>query len=324
MSGKVEKLVIASRGSKLALWQANWVKSEIETNFPGTTVELNIIKTTGDKITDVPLALVGGKGLFVKEIEEAMLAGEADMAVHSMKDVPAELPESLVLSAITEREDPRDAFISNNYDKLMDLPKGAKIGSSSLRRRSQLMAVRPDLDVALLRGNVDTRLRKLDEGQYDAIILAAAGVRRLGWSDRIREYLSPELSLPAIGQGALGIETRENDPKMTDIIAHFNHPDTADAVIAERAMLLRLEGGCQVPIAALATVDADTVSITGLVAATDGTEIIRKEASGPRADAFAIGTKLAEALLDAGGGRILEEVYGQTVSEILSQGGTDS
>jgi len=322
VSATLKKLVIATRGSKLALWQAHWVKSEIEQHFPGTRVELNIIKTTGDKITDVPLAQVGGKGLFVKEIEEAMLAGEADLAVHSMKDVPAELPEGLTLSAITEREDPRDAFISNNYKNFKSLPQGAKIGSSSLRRRSQLMAARPDLNIALLRGNVDTRLRKLDEGQYDAIILAAAGLHRLGWSDRISESLSPSLSLPAIGQGALGLETRINDPKMDPIIAHFNHPDTADAVIAERAMLLRLEGGCQVPIAALATIKGDTVSITGLVAATDGTEIIRKQASGPRSNAFAIGTSVAEALLDAGGGHILEAVYGQSVNDILTQGDT--
>ncbi len=318
-----QTLVIATRGSKLALWQANWVKSEIETHFPGTAVSLNVIKTTGDKITDVPLAQVGGKGLFVKEIEEAMLAGQADLAVHSMKDVPAELPEGLVLSAITEREDCRDAFISNRYDTLLSLPRGAKVGSSSLRRRSQIKIVRPDLNIEMLRGNVDTRLRKLDEGQYDAIILAAAGVRRLGWGDRIREFLDPSVSLPAIGQGALGIETRVDDPKMTAIIDHFNHPDTADAVIAERAMLLRLEGGCQVPIAALATVAGDTVNITGLVAATDGTEVIRLTASGPRAEAFAIGTGLAEQILDAGGGRILEEVYGKSVNEILNQGGTN-
>ncbi|MBI5137622.1 MAG: hydroxymethylbilane synthase [Nitrospirae bacterium] len=318
------RLVIATRGSKLALWQANWVKAEIETHFPGTTVELNVIKTTGDRITDVPLAQVGGKGLFVKEIEEALLDRSADLAVHSMKDVPADLPDGLELSAITRREDVRDAFISNHHASLAALPHGARVGSSSLRRRAQIMAARPDLDVRVLRGNVDTRLRKLDQGEFDAILLAAAGMRRLGWADRIREYLSPELCLPAIGQGALGLETRVGDAALAPIARHFNHPDTADAVLAERALLRRLEGGCQVPIAALGTVDGGTVTLVGLVAATDGSEVIRKRASGPRADAERIGTKLAEELLAAGGGRILEAVYGKTVHEILHRGGTPS
>jgi len=308
-----EKLVVATRGSKLALWQANWVKKEIEDNFPGTSVELKVIKTTGDKITNVPLAQVGGKGLFVKEIEEALLDKSADLAVHSMKDVPAELPEGLELSAIPEREDPRDAFISNRYERLQDLPQGARVGSSSLRRKSQILAFRPDLEVESLRGNVDTRLKRLDEGKFDAILLAAAGVRRLGWSDRIREYLPPSVCLPAIGQGALGIETRIGDEKMGPFIAHFNHGSTADAVTAERAFLARLEGGCQVPIAALAETEGTHLKLTGVVASLDGGRVIRRSVTGSRKACAAIGLQLAESILGDGGADILEAVYGAPV-----------
>ena len=311
-----KKLIIATRGSKLALWQANWVKGEIESAFAGTTVALNIIKTTGDKITDVPLAQVGGKGLFVKEIEEALLDGSADLAVHSMKDVPAELPDGLTLAAIPAREDHRDAFISNNYKTLEELPQGAKVGSSSLRRRAQILAARPDLQVESLRGNVDTRLKRLDEGKFDAILLAAAGLRRLGWKERITAYLPEALCLPAIGQGALGLECRVDDPGMAPVMAHFNHADSADAVQAERAFLARLEGGCQVPIAALATISGDQaeqITLTGLVAAEDGSKIVRRAASGPRTDAKKLGVALAETILSDGGDAILEAVYGAPV-----------
>lgn len=303
-------LVIGTRGSKLALWQANWVKKELEEKHPGLEVTLKKIKTTGDKITDVPLARVGGKGLFVKEIEEALLDGSVDLAVHSMKDVPTFFPEGLHLFCITEREDPRDAVFSREGAKLLDLPEGATIGTSSLRRQAQILHARPDFKIAQLRGNLDTRLRKLDEGQFDAIILAGAGVRRLGWADRITEYMDPELSLPAIGQGALGIETREGDAEVEELVSFFNHPDTSDCVRAERALLKRLEGGCQVPIAAFGVlVDDHAVKLTGLVASTDGKTIVKEVMQGPRTDAETIGVNLAEQLLTDGAYEILKELY---------------
>ncbi|MDH5525819.1 MAG: hydroxymethylbilane synthase [Nitrospirota bacterium] len=304
------RVTIATRGSQLALWQANWVKARILSHFPDTEVVLNIIKTTGDKITDVPLAQVGGKGLFVKEIEEALLDGSADLAVHSMKDVPAQLPEGLELSAIPEREDQRDAFISNHHARLDDLPQGAKVGSSSLRRQSQLRARRPDLKVEMLRGNVDTRLRKLDEGEYDAIILAAAGVTRLGWADRVKEYLDPQICLPAVGQGALGIESRIGDEALEPVLELFRDPATTVCVTAERAFLLRLEGGCQVPIAAMAETRGDRVYLTGLVASVNGDRVVKKTGDAPHGDCERLGLELAETVLSAGGGAILTEVYG--------------
>ena len=238
-----KKIVIGTRGSQLALWQANWVKSEIEKRHPELEVSLEKIKTTGDKILDVPLAKVGGKGLFVKEIEEALLEGRCHLAVHSMKDVPTFFPEGLHLRCITEREDPRDAVFSRNNVKLMDLPKGARIGTSSLRRQSQLLAIRPDFQILQLRGNLDTRMKKLDNGDFDAIILAGAGVKRLGWADKITELLSPEISLPAIGQGALGIETPTADKYINELVSFFDHPETSYCVRGERALLKRLEGG---------------------------------------------------------------------------------
>ncbi|HEX8950136.1 MAG TPA: hydroxymethylbilane synthase [Dissulfurispiraceae bacterium] len=252
------KIVIGTRGSKLALWQAEWVKSELQRLNPGLEVELNKIKTTGDKILDVPLAQVGGKGLFVKEIEEALLKNEADIAVHSMKDVPTEFPARLHLAVICKREDPRDALITRisnlkfEISNFKELPQGARVGTSSLRRSCQLLSLRPDLKIEQLRGNLDTRLRKLDEGQFDAIILAAAGVKRLGWQARITEFLPPEISLPAIGQGAFGIECRTDDAFINALISPLNHHETSVCVRAERALLKRLEGGCQVPIAAYA------------------------------------------------------------------------
>src|SRR5512139_1975169 len=268
------KIIIGTRGSKLALWQAEWVKSELKKLTPALEVELNKIKTTGDKILDVPLAQVGGKGIFVKEIEEALLNGEADLAVHSMKDVPTEFPEGLHLAVICKREDPRDAFLSQQQGSTFriqsfdQLPEGASVGTSSLRRSCQLLSSRPDLKVMQLRGNLDTRLRKLDEGQFDAIILAAAGVKRLGWAGRITQILDPSISLPAIGQGAVGIECRTSDQFINGLIAPLDHTETSLCVRAERAFLKRLEGGCQVPIAAYAQLRGGKISMDGLVGST--------------------------------------------------------
>jgi hydroxymethylbilane synthase len=292
--------VIASRGSQLALWQARWVATQL--SAAGQECRIEIIKTTGDKITDVPLAKVGTKGLFTKEIEEALLDGRAHLAVHSLKDLPTELPEGLVLAAIPEREDPRDAMVGRT---LANLPMGAKVGTSSLRRASQLRQLRPDLQVESIRGNLDTRLRKLDEGQYDAILLAAAGLKRLGWGDRIAEILSPEQMCPAVGQGALAIEARTG----FEGVAMLDHADTRTAVFAERAVLGALGGGCQVPIGAYATVSEDRVHILAIVAAPDGTEVIRAEAEGPAAEASLIGASLAAELLTRGARQILEAVY---------------
>lgn len=300
-------LKIGSRGSQLALWQANWVKSRLEQK--GFQVEIVKIKTTGDKILDVPLAKVGGKGLFVKEIEEALLRNEIDLAVHSMKDVPSELPEPLHLAAIPKREDPRDALISRRGLRLADLPSGAKIGTSSLRRQAQLWAYRSDLDFAMLRGNLDTRLRKVAEGEFEAIILAAAGLHRMGWRDRITEYLSTEISLPAIGQGALGIECRRADREVNQQIAFLNDPDTACTVTAERALLIRLEGGCQVPIAGYATLSAGEITLEGRVATLDGREVLRERQQAPISEAARLGTRVAESLLAKGADKILKAVY---------------
>ena len=287
------------------------MKSSIEERYAGTTVELVKIKTTGDKILDVPLAQVGGKGLFVKEIEEALLDGRVDLAVHSMKDVPTEFPEGLHLAYITEREDPRDIVISRNGTPLFDLPKGAKIGTASLRRQAQILKRRPDFEIVQLRGNLDTRIRKLTETDMDAIILAGAGIKRLGWAEKITEYLEPEVMLPAIGQGALGIETRIDDKEINKLTAFFNHHVTSVAVRAERALLKRLEGGCQVPIAAYGTVDRGRLHLAGLVASTDGAQIIKESLDGDEGAAETVGVELAERLLDRGAGEILAEVYGK-------------
>lgn len=309
------KIIIGTRGSKLALWQAEWIKSQLQNLYPDLQIELNKIKTTGDKILDVPLAKVGGKGLFVKEIEEALLKGEADIAVHSMKDVPTDLPEGLHLAVITKREDPRDAFLSriSNFKfqipNFKDLPQGATVGTSSLRRSCQLLSIRPDLKIEHLRGNLDTRLRKLDEGQFDAIILAAAGVKRLGWSERITQILPPEISLPAIGQGAVGIECRVDDEFINNLIAPLNHPETSICVKAERAFLKKLEGGCQVPIAAYARLIDGRVVMDGLVGNVSGDRIVKGQIEGIPNDAENLGIKLAEDLLSRGAKEILNEVY---------------
>ncbi|CAK8725138.1 hydroxymethylbilane synthase [Candidatus Electrothrix aarhusensis] len=302
-------LRIGTRASLLAVTQSTWVKNQIEQQYPDTTVELVKILTKGDKILDVPLAKVGGKGLFVKEIEDALLDGRVDLAVHSMKDVPAEVPESLQVAIIPKREIPQDAFVSVNYKDVDALPQGAVIGTSSLRRKSQLACLRPDLEIRDLRGNLDTRLRKLDEGEYDAIILAGAGLNRLGMQKRITALFTSEQMLPAIGQGSLGIELRMADTELLDGLQFLHHRDTAVTVSAERAFLLRLEGGCQVPIGGFATIDNDTITLTGLIASLDGKTILREQLSGMASDAEKIGITLAETLLDRGGKAILDEVY---------------
>lgn len=303
-------LRIATRKSPLALWQAEHVKARLEALHPGLQVELVTFTTQGDKILDTPLAKIGGKGLFVKELEVALLDGRADIAVHSMKDVPMDFPEGLGLIAIGKREDPRDAFVSNCYTSLDELPHGSIVGTSSLRRQCQLRAQRPDLVIRDLRGNVNTRLAKLDAGDYDALILASAGLKRLGFHDRIRADIAPEASLPAVGQGALGIEARLNDSRAASLLAPLNDPDTASRVTAERAMNRRLQGGCQVPIAGYAELKGDTLHLRGLVGAVDGSEVLRDEISGPSQEAEALGIALADRLLAAGAGRILSAVYG--------------
>lgn len=296
---------IATRKSPLAMWQAEHVSALLTELHPGLEIQIVGMTTKGDKILDAPLAKVGGKGLFVKELEQGMLEGVADIAVHSMKDVPVDFPEGLHLAVIMDREDPRDAFVSNRFDDLDSLPQGACVGTSSLRRQCQLADRRPDLRIEPLRGNVNTRLAKLDAGEYDAIILAAAGLMRLGFESRIRGRIAPEDSLPAIGQGAIGIECRSADPRINDLIAPLHHRDTADRVLAERAMNARLHGGCQVPIAGHALIEGDRLVLEGLVGTPDGSRILRAESEGPREDWEAIGTRVADALLAQGAGEIL-------------------
>jgi hydroxymethylbilane synthase len=312
VSNERSTVVLGTRGSKLAVQQSEWVQAQLRKLAPHVTVTLQRIQTSGDKILDVPLAQIGGKGLFVKEIEEALLSGEIDLAVHSMKDVPTELPEGLAILCVPPREDPRDALISREGLVFNDLPRGARIGTSSLRRQSQLLHARPDLTIAMLRGNLDTRLRKLREGQFDAIVLAAAGLRRLAWAHEITEYLAPQISLPAIGQGALGIEGRRDDLFIHSLLSGLNHASSMTAVLAERALLHRLQGGCQVPIAAHATVTGTGVRLEGLVASVDGKELFRETADGTIEDPESIGIQLAEQLLARGGDRILRAIYGST------------
>lgn len=300
---------IATRRSPLALWQAEYVRDALLARNPGLTVELVGIATKGDKILDVPLAKVGGKALFVKELETAMLDGEADLAVHSMKDVPMEFPEGLFLPVICPREDPRDAFVSNRFQSLNELPQGARVGTSSLRRQCQLRSQRPDIVIGDLRGNVGTRLGKLDSGEFDAIILAAAGLIRLKLQDRIAQLLPTELSLPAGGQGAVGIECREGDQRILDLLKPLHDQDTADRVIAERALNKRLNGGCQVPIACFAQLHGDELHLRGLVGLNDGSRILRTEIRGHRRDAETLGIKAAEHLLAQGADSILEALY---------------
>ncbi|UCP14582.1 hydroxymethylbilane synthase [Aeromonas media] len=302
-------LRIATRKSPLALWQANFVKDRLEALYPDLLVELVPMSTQGDKILDTPLAKVGGKGLFVKELETAMLEGRADIAVHSMKDVPVEFPEGLGLHTICEREDPRDAFVSNRFKQIDELPQGAVVGTSSLRRQCQLRAARPDLVIRDLRGNVNTRLAKLDAGEYDAIILAAAGLKRLEMAHRITAFIEPEQSLPANGQGAVGIECRLDDVELHALLAPLEHTETRIRVLTERAMNRALQGGCQVPIGAYALVQGDEIWLRGLVGSPDGTQVIRDEIRGPLTDGEALGHTLAQRLLADGADAILAEVY---------------
>jgi hydroxymethylbilane synthase len=304
-------LRIATRKSQLALWQAEYVSSLLKHHHPELEIELVKMSTQGDRILDTPLAKVGGKGLFVKELELGMLEGTADIAVHSMKDVPVELPEGLHLPVICPREDPRDAFVSNEYETFYSLPQGAKVGTSSLRRQCQIRAARPDLEILDLRGNVNTRLAKLDAGDYDAIILAVAGLMRLGMEERIRERLSPEISLPAIGQGAIGIECRRDDARVNNLIQPLHDRETSLRVMAERAMNAKLNGGCQVPIAGFAEISHDALMLRGLVGEPDGSNIIRAEIAGPVDNAEEMGQVLAEDLLARGAGKILEALYAE-------------
>ncbi|MBU0914455.1 MAG: hydroxymethylbilane synthase [Gammaproteobacteria bacterium] len=302
---------IATRKSALALWQANFVKAELEAAHPGLQVELVPMSTQGDKILDTPLAKIGGKGLFVKELETAMLEGRADIAVHSMKDVPVDFPEGLMLHTICQREDPRDAFVSNTYKQLADLPQGAVVGTSSLRRQCQIKAMRPDLQIKDLRGNVNTRLAKLDAGEFDAIILASAGLIRLGFEARIASFLEVGTSLPANGQGAVGIECRSDDLVVQQLLAPLEHQETRICVLAERAMNRKLQGGCQVPIGAFAVLQQNELWLRGLVGQLDGSEILRSEIKGEATQAEQLGTQLAEQLLALGADRILDAVYRQ-------------
>jgi hydroxymethylbilane synthase len=304
------RLKIGSRGSQLALWQANHISALLRAR--GHRVELEIIKTTGDKILDVALAQVGTKGMFTKEIEEALTEKRVDLAVHSLKDLPTELPLGFELVAITERVNPHDVFLSVHYDCLDALPKGAKVGTSSLRRQAQLKAFRPDLNIHALRGNVDTRVRKLEQGEYDAIILAAAGLTRLGKTQLVKEYLSESFMCPAAGQGALGIEIRADDTQMRELLGFLNNSDSRAATICERTLLNKLGGGCQVPIGAFAEVKDGKLRLTGVVARPDGSEVLREQQTGT--DPVELGERVGHTLLKRGADKILEDVYGATVT----------
>ena len=302
------KIVIGTRSSKLALWQADYVADALQKEYPGLSVEKKLMVTKGDRVLDAPLAKIGGKGLFTKELETAMLAGDIDIAVHSLKDMPTELPGGLLISAVTKRMDAGDALVSHRFPSLRELPRGARVGTSSLRRKAQLLHARPDLDLRDLRGNVNTRLRKLDEGEFDAIVLAVAGLKRLGFADRIAEILPKNIVLPAVGQGALAVETREEDAEARDIIAFLNDADTMNCAKAERAFLARVEGGCQVPVGVYATPEGEELAVEAVIASPDGERLYRDMMRGRSQDAEMIGVTLAERLLDAGGMDILQEL----------------
>lgn len=302
---------IATRKSALALWQAEHVKARLESVHPGIKVSLVPMVSRGDQLLDSPLAKIGGKGLFVKELQTALLNNTADIAVHSMKDVPMEFPEELGLYCICEREDPRDAFVSNHHANISELPAGSVVGTSSLRRQAQLLNLRPDLEIRFLRGNVNTRLAKLDAGEYDAIILAAAGLMRLGFHDRIRYSLSDLECLPAGGQGAVGIECRTNDTELHQLLQPLHEQDSADRITAERALNRHLNGGCQVPIACYAVLEGDQLWLRGLVGQPDGKVMLKAEARAPRAEAEALGISVAKDLLSQGAGEILAQIYAE-------------
>ncbi|MCK5553067.1 MAG: hydroxymethylbilane synthase [Deltaproteobacteria bacterium] len=314
----MKEIRIGTRGSPLALWQANWVRENLSGGFPQLRVSLTRIRTKGDKLTDVSLAEIGGKGLFVKEIEEELLEARIDLAVHSMKDVPVQLPEGLHIRSIPRREDPGDVLISRNDLTLEDLPSGAKIGTSSLRRKAQLLSYRPDFDIIPLRGNVDTRVRKLEAMDLDAIVLAAAGIKRMRLEGHISHHISPEVCLPAIGQGALGIETRIADDEVNQYVGFLDHEATHMSITAERAFLRRLEGGCQVPIAAWGSVShGGTLKLRGLVGTLDGRKLIKGGVEGKVGKAEELGMTLAENLLSRGADEILREVYGREIVRAL-------
>ncbi|MFH1139369.1 MAG: hydroxymethylbilane synthase [Pseudomonadota bacterium] len=307
-----KRIVIGARGSALSLTQARWTAARLEEAHPGLVVEFEIIKTKGDKILDAPLAKVGGKGLFVKEIEDALLEGRVDLAVHSMKDVPTDIPAGLVLASVPKREDFRDALVSRGGERLESLPRGARVGTSSLRRQAQLLFLRPDLKIETLRGNLDTRLRKLVDENFDAIVLAAAGLNRMNLQDRASQLLDPDVMLPAIGQGALGLEVRVDDPDLLDLVAALHHEPTAVCVAAERAFLLTMEGGCQVPLGALARLDRGRLFLTGLVADPEGRRLYKDSLEVAAARAEEAGRVLAGKLLDRGGREIMAELYGSS------------
>lgn len=304
------RLIIASRESALAMWQAKHIQARLQALYPQCQVEILGMTTTGDQILDSPLARIGGKGLFVKELETALESGAADLAVHSMKDVPMNLPAGFILAATGEREDPRDAFVSNNFARLEDLPHGSIVGTSSLRRQSQIQARFPHLKIESLRGNVQTRLRKLDEGQYAAIILAAAGLIRLELGNRIRGFIAPQDSIPAVGQGALGIEIRADRTDLLATLAPLNHPETETCVQAERAFSRALAGSCTVPLGAYATMQGSEIYMTGFVASVDGTQMLREKVSGPAEQAESVGKSLAAKLVERGADKILAALDG--------------
>ncbi len=303
-----EKVTIGTRGSALALTQTKHVKASLEALFPDLEIELKIIKTTGDRFQDRPLPAVGGKGLFTKELEDAMLDGRADMAVHSMKDLPTELPPGLALASVTEREEPWDVLVTETGHKIEDLPRSARVGTSSLRRQAQLLNYRPDFKILPLRGNLDTRLRKLHDEKMDGIVVALAGLKRMGWENRVTQVLTPEISLPSVGQGALGLEAREDDQELLEILSKLDHPATRIAVTAEREFLHVLQGGCQVPIAAYGDLSGDVLTLDGMVASLDGKELLRDSMKGSSEDPHGLGSNLARRLLEKGADRILEEL----------------
>ncbi|MHB8762406.1 MAG: hydroxymethylbilane synthase [Coriobacteriia bacterium] len=317
MAAERAELTIGTRGSKLALWQSEYIKAKVE-EITGLPVSLKVIKTTGDKILDVPLAKVGGKGLFTKELEVELMAGTVDLCVHSMKDVPTALPEGCVIAAMPERVDPRDVIVSGpgGYD-LITLPRGARMGTSSLRRVAQVRALRPDLEIVDVRGNLDTRMRKAEEGEVDAVILASAGITRMGWADRISHYIPSEQMISAVGQGAIGIEIREDDEFMLHVMERIRHPETMECVTAERVVMRMLEGGCQVPIGAYARYEEGTLTMDAMVGSVDGTRIVRQQLCGDAGDPVGLGEAMVERLLALGAGEILAGIRGASGADEL-------